>query len=105
MPKGSYFDEEEKKAFIRPFRMMNELLWRAHIFVTESYVRLLMDFDHAIADGTTVRRVFWLIFEALNGRELYKDQYYLFLRRLALHAKTPEARAEHELVRKLYDGQ
>ena len=96
---------EEKKAFIRPFRMMNELLWRAHIFVTESYVRLLMDFDHAIADGTTIRRVFWLIFEALNGRELYKDQYYLFLRRLALHAKTPEARAEHELVRKLYDGQ
>ena len=96
---------EEKKAFIRPFRMMNELLWRAHIFVTESYVRLLMDFDHAIADGTTIRRVFWLIFEALNGRELYKDQYYLFLRRLALHAKTPEAQAEHELVRKLYDGQ
>ena len=96
---------EEKKAFIRPFRMMNELLWRAHFFVTESYVRLLLDFDHAIADGTTIRRVFWLIFEALNGRELYKDQYYLFLRRLALHAKTPEARAEHELVRKLYDGQ
>ena len=96
---------EEKKAFIRPFRMMNELLWRAHIFVTESYVRLLLDFDHAIADGTTIRRVFWLIFEALNGRKLYKDQYYLFLRRLALHAKTPEAQAEHELVRKLYDGQ
>ena len=95
---------EEKKAFVRPFRMLNELLWRGHIFVTESHVHLLMDFDHAIADGTMARRVFQQVFEALNGRELQKDHYYLFLRRLTLHAKAPEARAEHELVRKLYDG-
>jgi len=97
--------QAEKKAFIRPFRMLNEVLWRGQIVVTESHVHLLMDFDHAIGDGTMARRVFHQIFEALNGRELQPDYYFLFLRRLALHAKTPEARSEHELVRKLYDGE
>ena len=96
--------ESIKKAFIRPFPMLNSILWRGRIVVTESHVHLLMDFDHAIADGTMARRVFQQIFEALNGREPQKDHYYLFLHRLATHAKTPEARAEHELVRKLYDG-
>ena len=96
--------EAEMEAFIRPFRMLNEILWRGRIVVTESHVHLLMDFDHAIADGTMARRVFRQIFETLNGRELQKDYYYLYLRRLALQAKTPEARSEHEIVRKLYDG-
>ena len=97
--------EAEKKAFIRPFPMLNSLLWRGFIAVTESHVHLVMDFDHAIADGTMARRVFQQIFEALNGRELQKDRYYLYLHRLALRAETPEFRADHELVRSLYDGQ
>jgi hypothetical protein len=99
------FRTEILKNFIRPFRMLNGLLWRGLIAVTESHVHLMMDFDHAIADGTMVRRVFQQIFEALNGRELQKDYYYLYLHRTSAQAGTPEARAEHELVRKLYDGE
>ena len=72
--------------------------------VTESHVHLMMDFDHAIADGTMARRVFQQIFEALQGRELQKNYYYLFLRRYAQRMRTPEARTDYELVWKLYDG-
>ena len=98
------FHAEEKKAFSRPFRMLNSLLWRGRIVVTETSVHLLMNFDHAIADGTMIRLFFRQVFEALRGRELPRDDYYLYLHRMAARAGTPEARADHELVRGLCAG-
>lgn len=98
------FHSDGKKAFFKPFRMLNSILWRAEIVETESKVYLLMDFNHAISDGTMAMRTFEQIFNALNGRDLIKDYYYLFLKRYARFMETPEGMEEMEFVKKLYEG-
>ena len=98
------YQAEVKNAFFKPFRMLNSILWRGQIVVTEANVYMMLDFNHAISDGTMAMRTFQQIFETLNGRELQKDHYYLFLQRYARFMETPEGLAELESVRKLYDG-
>ncbi len=98
------FNSEIKDAFFRPFRMLNRILWRGQIVATEKNVYLMIDFNHAISDGTMIMRVFHQIFEALEGRELQKDYYYLFLRKFAGFMETQEGLSELDFVRKLYDG-
>lgn len=93
-----------KDAFFKPFRMLNSILWRGQIVVTEANVYLMLDFNHAISDGTMAMQTFRQIFETLNGRALQKDYYYLFLQRHARFMETQEGAAELESVRKLYDG-
>lgn len=98
------FHAEVKQAFFQPFRMLNSILWRGQIVTTEANVYLMLDFNHAISDGTMAMRTFQQIFETLNGRELQKDHYYLFLQRYARFMETPEGRSELDFVRKLYSG-
>ncbi len=98
------FQAEVKNAFFKPFQMLNSILWRGQIVVTEANVYLMLDFNHAISDGTMAMRAFQQIYEALQGRELQKDYYYLFLRRYASFMETPEGLSELDSVRKLYDG-
>ena len=99
------YQAEVKRAFFKPFRMLNNILWRGQIVVTEATVYLMLDFNHAISDGTMAMRTFQQIFEALNGRELQKDHYYLFLQRYARFMETPEGLAELESLQKLYEGE
>lgn len=98
------FRAGERTSFFRPFPMLNHILWRGLIVVTESHVHLLMDFDHAIADGTSIRRIFHQIFEALQGRELQEDDYYLYLQKQAARAASPEAAEDRRFLRALYSG-
>ena len=98
------FYSHVKDSFFKPFRMLNSILWRGQIVVTEANIYLMLDFNHAISDGTMAMRTFQQIFETLNGRELQKDHYYLFLQRYARFMETPEGLAELDSVRKLYDG-
>lgn len=98
------FHSDVKNEFFKPFRMLNSILWRGQIVVTEVNVYLMLDFNHAISDGTMAMRTFQQIFETLNGRDLQKDHYYLFLQRYARFMKTQEGLAELESVQKLYDG-
>lgn len=98
------YHAEIKKAFFKPFRMLNNILWRGQIVVTEANVYLMLDFNHAISDGTMAMRTFQQIFETLHGRELQKDYYYLFLQRYARFMETEEGQAELDFVRKLYTG-
>lgn len=98
------FHSDVKNEFFKPFRMLNSILWRGQIVVTEVNVYLMLDFNHAISDGTMAMRTFQQIFETLNGRDLQKDHYYLFLQRYARFMETPEGLAELKSVHKLYDG-
>lgn len=98
------FHSTIKNAFFKPFRMLNSILWRGQIVVTETNVHLMLDFNHAISDGTMAMRTFHQIFTALQGGTLQKDYYYLFLQRYAAFMETPEGLSELDFVRKLYDG-
>ena len=98
------FHAEVKQAFFKPFRMLNSILWRGQIVATEANVYLMLDFNHAISDGTMAMRTFHQIFESLRGRALQKDYYYLFLHRYARFMETKEGQAEFDLVCKLYAG-
>ena len=98
------FHDDIKNAFFKPFRMLNNILWRGQIVTTETNIYLMLDFNHAISDGTMAMRTFHQIFETLNGRDLQNDHYYLFLQRYARFMETPEGLAELESVQKLYDG-
>lgn len=98
------FQTDVKEAFFKPFRMLNSILWRGQIVVTETKVYLMIDFNHAISDGTMAMRTFHQIFEALHGREMQKDRYYLFLHRYARFMETAEGIAELDFVHKLYAG-
>ena len=93
-----------KDAFFKPFRMLNSILWRGQIVVTEESVYLMLDFNHAISDGTMAMQTFRQIFALLQGGELQKDYYYLFLQRYASFMETAEGRSELDFVKKLYDG-
>lgn len=98
------FDARIKTAFFKPFRMLNSILWRGQIVKTEANVYLMLDFNHAISDGTMAMRTFQQIFESLHGRPLQKDRYYLFLQRYARFMATEEGRAELDRVREMYAG-
>lgn len=98
------FHSTVRAAFVRPFRMLDSLLWRSQIAVTEKNVYLMLDFHHAITDGTMTMCTFRQIFEVLNGRELQDDCYYLFLQRQAEFLRSPEALSECALLSEIYDG-
>ncbi|MCL2696398.1 MAG: AMP-binding protein, partial [Clostridiales bacterium] len=43
-----------KTAFVRPFRLFDEALFRAQICVTEAQIYLLLDFHHIVFDGASL---------------------------------------------------
>ena len=75
------FEELIRPGFVRPFQLFNSLLWRCGIFVTPESTYILMDLYHAISDRAMVRNMFRNIFNALEGKPLDDDLYYLYLRR------------------------
>ena len=74
------FEEVIMYGFVRPFQMFNSLLWRCGIFVTPESTYILMDIHHAISDRAMVSNMFRNIFNALEGKPLDDDLYYLYLR-------------------------
>lgn len=90
------FEAEVKPNFLRPFKMLNRLLWRAEIFVTPENTYLLIDIHHAISDGTMIMNMMRNIFRVLAGEAPEEDYYYLYLqeweeKRSASAAKMEEA--------------
>lgn len=73
------FEDVIKPGFVRPFHLFDSLLWRCGIFVTPENTYILMDIYHAIGDRAMVRNMFRNIFNALEGKPLDEDFYYLYL--------------------------
>ena len=73
------FEEVIKRGFVRPFKMFNSLLWRCGIFVTPESTYILMDIHHAISDRAMINNMFRNVFNALDGKPLDEDYYFLYL--------------------------
>ncbi len=70
---------ELKNGLVAPFKIMNELLYRIRIFVTEKYGYFFFDIHHTIFDGTSSKVLMQDIVKAYYGMELDRDYYYLTL--------------------------
>lgn len=61
--------DQYKKAFLRPFNLLEDVLIRLEIVQTETAVYTLVDMHHAIADGYTMSRFWNEVDEIYQGRE------------------------------------
>ena len=75
----SSFTDEDITAFIQPFSLGNELLYRCKIFTTPGHVILAIDTHHLISDGTSTANFVSELFAAYRGEPLRQDHYYAYL--------------------------
>ena len=66
--------------FVKPFRLLDSLLYRARVIETETFVYMFFDSHHIINDGTSMQVLFEDLAFAYEGKELETDMYYLFQR-------------------------
>ena len=71
---------------LKPHRVINSLLYRCAIYVTETSVYLFMDFHHSIIDGTSLGLVMKNIIRVLHGEAPDKDMFLEYLRKNELSA-------------------
>ena len=95
---------QDKPGFVKPYKMLDSLLWRHQILVTPEHVYLMVDLHHSISDKNSCMNFFRQIFRVLDGEEPEKDYYYLYLSRLARKQRSEEARRDLSLLKKLYGG-
>lgn len=98
------FEDVIKPGFIRPFQLFDSLLWRCGIFVTPENTYILMDIYHAIGDRAMVRNMFRNIFNALEGKPLEEDLYYLYLHEQGELRKEAVSHAE-EILKQMEESQ
>ncbi|MBR6258974.1 MAG: AMP-binding protein [Oscillospiraceae bacterium] len=84
--------ETLKDGLIRPFRLLNERLYRCEVFETEASLYLFIDIHHLLFDGYSTQVFQRDLLTVLGGGELRPDYYYLLLRshRLAEGSKAYE---------------
>ena len=68
------------QALVQPFRLLNEPMYRAHLFETEESVYLFIDMHHIISDGLSMQVFSEHLTRAYEGEELPEDYYFLFMR-------------------------
>ena len=70
-----------KDTLVKPFDLMENLLWRCRVFDAPSGVYIFGDVHHIIFDGYSLELLFNDLKRALNGEELTKDYYYYVMSR------------------------
>ena len=95
--------EKEIPHLIRSHRVINSLLYRTGIYVTETTVYLFMDFHHSIIDGAGLDLVIQNIIRVLNGQTPDKDLYFEFLRQYEQNISRKEMQEETEKLKKIYN--
>ncbi len=91
------FEKSVRPGFIRPFRLFNSLLWRGGIFVTPENTYILIDMHHAVTDRAMAGNLFRNVFNALAGKPLDDDDYYLYLHEQALQRMNATVHAREAL--------
>ncbi|MBR5361082.1 MAG: hypothetical protein IK123_09360, partial [Lachnospiraceae bacterium] len=99
------FMDHERAAFVKPFKLIGEPLWRYELIDTESNVIAYFDFHHSIGDGTAFMECFRQIFASLSGKDLSDDLYYLYLKRYNERMKDPKVLEDIEYLNSLYAGE
>lgn len=70
-----------KDTLVKPFELMENLLWRCRVFDAPSGVYIFADVHHVIFDGYSLDLLFNDFKRALTGEEMPKDYYYYVLSR------------------------
>lgn len=84
--------EAIKDTLVRPFDLMENLLWRCRVFDAPSGTYIFADVHHVIFDGYSLGLLFDDFKKALTGEELPKDYYYYVL-----------AQREHAMSKETYE--
>ena len=93
-----------KGNLIRPFKLLNSPLYRFRIFETESYIYVFMDFHHIFSDGMSIMIIMRDLSDAYHGRELPRDNAYLFLRDTQKHFLNGDYEKAQAWNRKKFGG-
>lgn len=70
-----------KNTLVRPYKLINSLMFRCRLFETESSNYVFLDIHHTLSDGTSFTLILSNILRALQHQPLEKDYYYLMLSR------------------------
>lgn len=65
--------ENEKNKFVKPFDLLDDLLFRIKVYILEDTINILFDFHHAIFDGHSLQLFLNELSEAYNEKELDKE--------------------------------
>ena len=84
---------------VRPYKIINDYLYRMRLFQTEHWAYLFFDLHHCISDGTSTRHLIRDIQRAYQGLPLQKDLYYAYLNRIGTDA--PDRKEEYENYKEL----
>lgn len=95
-------DRFDPERFVRPFDLMNDLLYRFCIVATPEEKMLFMDIHHAIFDGASLAVVIRGIDAAYNGAEPEGESFTA--NDLALEEKARSAGKEFEAAREYFLG-
>ena len=95
---------ELKNGLVSPFKVMNSLLYRFKLFVTEKYGYLFFDIHHTIFDGTSSKVLMQDIVKAYYDMPLERDYYYLTLSEYEESIDTEGYLEDKEYFEKMYDN-
>lgn len=90
-----------KKAFVKPFDLTSDQLFRFAIFETETVYCFAMDFHHIAFDGTSVAVICNEISLAYNGQKIEKERFGQFA--LSLYEQRLEETEKYREAEKYFD--
>ena len=90
--------ETIKDTLVKPFDLMENLLWRCRVFDAPSGVYIFADVHHVMFDGYSLDLLFNDFKKVLTGEEMAKDYYYYVLSQRE-HAMSKET---YELAEKYF---
>jgi len=64
----------EKEKFVKPFDLLEDILFRIKVFVVDSKINVLCDFHHSIFDGYSLQLFLNEIQDAYNNEELIAEK-------------------------------
>ena len=101
--------EEDKdgvlRDFIRPFRYDGSPLFRRKLIRSSGALILLLDVDHIICDGTSLRIVIEDILSSYEGKALKRDPYFALLKEQLAYYGSDSHRKDREYFENAYKGE
>ena len=90
--------ETIKDILVKPFELMESLLWRCRVFDAPSGIYVFADVHHVIFDGYSLELLLDDVKRALTGEEMTKDYYYYVL----AQREQSMSKETHELAKKYF---
>ena len=91
-----------RSTLIRPFKLLNELMYRVRLFQTHRGGYLCLDMHHSVSDGSSMHILIRDIRRAYFGEEIARDYYYLYLEDRMKNALTENYRKGEEFNLKTF---